>query len=352
MLRRRPVLRTIQDWWIFEDAWLKAPQGKRENLLALRRAVYADIEAARGRPLLVYFADIENPAKAPFSAIEFKDINGFADLVGECADSASVDVLLQSRGGSPEITARIVDILRNRFEEVHFLIPHSAYSAATMLALSGDSITLHPAATLGPIDPQFGRAPAANILRGFENAIARIKENPAIIPVLLPLIEPYYTLNLLEQCKHAAELSKDLAGLWLKRYMFKGRNDREEIIKAAVKYFSDFDEHHAHGRPIGWSSVKDMGLNISLAEGNLAALLREAYLLLQGFFNMSPHAKMYENSSSLTYAHTMPLPPPPPNLPSAQEVQEMIEQTLKNLPPEIVEQMKKDLQKWTKTRRK
>ena len=49
---------------------------------------------------------------------------------------------------------RLVKILRSNFDEVNFLIPHSAYSAATMLALSGDSIVMHPSAVLGPIDPQ------------------------------------------------------------------------------------------------------------------------------------------------------------------------------------------------------
>jgi len=349
MPRRRPALKTIQDWWIFQNAWLSAPPRKRENLLLWRREVYAEIEAARGRPLFVYFADIEERAKAPFSAIDLKDINGFADLVGACASSASVDVLLQSRGGSPEITARIVEILRNKFDAVHFLIPHSAYSAATMLALSGDSVTLHPAAVLGPIDPQIGGAPAANILSGFENAKKAVIDHPALIPLLAPLVERHYTFDLLEQCKHAAELSKALAGLWLQRYMFKGRDDAaiKALIEKAVQYFSDYDEHHAHGRPIGWSSVKDLGLNIHIADGKLAELLREAYLLLQGFLDMSPHAKIYENSSDLTYAHATPAAAPQA-APSEQEtLEEMIKHTLKRLPPEIIERIKKDLRKYT-----
>ncbi|MQY59252.1 MAG: hypothetical protein GH144_06555 [Clostridia bacterium] len=37
---------------------------------------------------------------------------------------------------------------------MRFLIPHTAYNAATMLALSGDEILMDDRSTLGPIDPQ------------------------------------------------------------------------------------------------------------------------------------------------------------------------------------------------------
>ena len=115
--------------------------------------------------------------------------------------SGAVDILIHSPGGRPDATERIVGLLRGKFREVHFLIPHSAYSAATMLALSGDSITLHPSATLGPIDPQINGTPARSIKRGFEKAKRQIaEEGPATLPAYIPLIEKY-TLDLLENAE-------------------------------------------------------------------------------------------------------------------------------------------------------
>jgi len=333
MSRHLRRFRTIQDWFVFEATWQKSSQKGRESLVGdlfqSRRKVYTEIETERGRPLLVYFADPEDRRKARLSAIDPNDIDGFADLANQCKPTKSVDVLLHSFGGSAEVTARIVETLRNRFDEVHFLIPHSAYSAATMLALSGDSITLQPAATLGPIDPQINGIPAANITRGFENAVNRIKENPATIPALVPLIERH-TLALLEECNHATELSRDLASLWLKQYMLKDESDCNKIIEKAVKYFSDYDEHHTHGRPIGWSSLNDMGLKINLADGNLASLMWEAYILLKGFYRISSFAKLYENSFNLSYGYSIPPPKPktPPPIPP-----EILEQIVKNLTP-------------------
>ena len=162
-----------------------------DDFLKLRNACYSDIEKKRGRPLIVYASNFIGNGSAP-NSIDLSDVDGFTDLVNAINDSDSIDVLLHSPGGNPDATERIVGILRRRFAQVHFLIPHSAYSAATMLALSGDSITLHPSATLGPIDPQFNGIPARSIRRGFENIKKKIaEEGPETLPAYIPLIEKY-----------------------------------------------------------------------------------------------------------------------------------------------------------------
>ena len=125
------------------------------ELSQIRLSCYEAIEAIRKRPLLIYASKFINALPNTPNNIDISDIDGFTDLVQSIkGKSDSIDVLLHSPGGQPDATERIVHILRNKFKEVHFIVPHSAYSAATMLALSGDSITLHPSATLGPIDPQ------------------------------------------------------------------------------------------------------------------------------------------------------------------------------------------------------
>jgi len=320
----------------------EAPEGAGERSRALRRQIYAAIEKTRERPLLVYFADTDNPLKVKLSGIDFNDIDGFTDLVNKCERSRSVDVILHSLGGEAEVAERIVKILRAKFETVHFLIPHSAYSAATMLALSGDSITLYPTATLGPIDPQIDGGPAATITHGFENAKKAIKTDPDLIPAYSPLIEQY-SLDLLEECRHATELSEVLVKSWLEKYMFKGQKGNKKTIKDAVDFFSDFNKHHTHSRPIGWDEVKDMGLKIGLAEGKLANLLREAYILLKGHFSATPLAKLYE-SSNVSYGHSIPRTLPASYSQDVQKAQERLKQILKDLPSEQLEQVQKGLQ--------
>ena len=296
-----------------------------QDLLDLRIGCYKAIEALRKRPLLIYCSRFIQapPQVASLINIDLSDIDGFTDLINSIQGSDSIDVLMHSPGGYPDATERIVEILRNKFKEVHFLIPHSAYSAATMLALSGNSITLHPSATMGPIDPQINGTPARSMKRGFEKIKERVKqEGPESLPAYIPLIEKY-TIDLLEQCEDALNLSKILVSSWLKTYMLGDGKDHEEQIKKAVDYFSDYDTHLTHSRPLVFSKTQEFGLNIFLSEGELTELLWEVHLLLDGFFECTAFVKLFENAYGVSWGRQgLPLnqqTPPQPSPPAQQQ---------------------------------
>jgi ClpP class serine protease len=316
---QRKKFKTSQDW----NDFIGTRQSLNgQELFVLRKACYEDIEAYRKRPLLIYatrFLD-SLPQGAP-NFIDLSDVDGFTDLVNSVKGSKSVDVLLHSPGGRPDATERLVTILRSNFEEIHFLIPHSAYSAATMLALSGDSIVLHKSATLGPIDPQINGIPARSIKRGFEKAKERIKvEGPESLPAYIPLIEKY-SLDLLEQCEDSEKLSKELVTNWLKTYMFKNKKGMHKQIKEVVDYFSDYDKHLLHARPLSLEKLKSFKLKIEVADDTLQELLWEAYILLNGFFTVSPFVKLYETSHGVSWGKQLqqvfiaPQPQPQGNTP-------------------------------------
>ncbi|MFH0739615.1 MAG: hypothetical protein V1819_01460 [bacterium] len=296
----RKKFRTVQDWHNF----LQSKQGKISGpeLFEFRKACYLEIETLRGRPLLIYATKfLEGMPPGTPNFIDLSDVDGFTDLINSIKDPASVDVLLHSPGGRPDATERLVGLLRGKFEEVNFLIPHSAYSAATMLALSGNSIVMHPSAILGPIDPQINGVPARSIKRGFEKAKERIaKEGPEALPAYIPLIEKY-SLELLELCDDSEKLSKELVSTWLKKYMFKGEKNVDKKIKKAVSYFSDYDTHLMHSRPLSIEKLTAFGLKIELADNTLQDLLWEAYILINGFFNASTFVKLYENAYGVSW---------------------------------------------------
>ncbi|WEA00097.1 SDH family Clp fold serine proteinase [Mucilaginibacter sp. SJ] len=281
------------------------------DLLTLRKQCYSDIEALRARPLIVYASNFTS-AFAQYAgnsnSILLDDVEGFTDIISNIAANVKeIDVLIHSPGGSPDATERIVSVLRNRFNKVHFLVPHSAYSAATMLALSGDTITLHPSATLGPIDPQLNGIPARSIIRGFENVKEAIKnEGPEALPAYIPLIEKY-TLAQLEQCNDAAALSKELVQTWLAQYMFEGSGDNK-IIEQAVIYFSNYDEHKIHSRPLLFEKINGFNLKIEQSKGELSDLLWESYILVNGFFDAMTFSKLYENNYGLSFGRQMNIP--------------------------------------------
>ena len=242
------------------------------------------------------------PSGTP-NTIDLSDVDGFTDLINSAPDTKAVDILLHSPGGEPGPTERLVQILRNQFDDVHFLIPHSAYSAATMLALSGDSITLHPSAVLGPIDPQINGIPARSIKRAFEKVKEKIaKEGPETLSAYLPLLQKY-SLELLELCEDSETLSKELVSTWLRKYMFRGKKDMDKKINEAVDYFSAYDTHLLHARPLSLEKLAKFNLKIELADETLQNLLWEVHILINGFFHVgaTPFVKLYENGYGISW---------------------------------------------------
>ena len=291
-------IKTSQDWNTFITS---NPQISGNDLLEMRKLCYEEIEKIRKRPLLVYAAKfLDTPPNTP-NFIDLSDIDGFTDLVQSVQNEDEIDILLHSPGGRPDATERIVHILRSKFKKVHFLIPHSAYSAATMLALSGDSITLHPSATLGPIDPQLNGTPARSIKKGFEKVKDLLKkEGPEALPAYIPLLEKY-SLELLELCEDSEKLSKDLVTEWIKTYMLQGKEEFQGQINTAVDFFSDYDTHLLHSRPLILTKIENLKLRVEQAEQNLSELIWEAYIQLNGFFGISPFVKLYENRYGISW---------------------------------------------------
>lgn len=313
-----PRIKTSQEWNSFIST---NPQISGNDLLTLRTSCYQEIEALRNRPLLVYATKLTDVPQSTPNYIDIGDIDGFTDLVHSIKDSDAIDVLIHSPGGRPDATERIVHILRNKFKEVHFLIPHSAYSAATMLALSGNTITLHPSATLGPIDPQINGIPARSIKRGFERVREIIKnEGPEALPAYIPLIEKY-TLDLLELCDDSEKLSKDLVSDWIKGFMLQGTERYEKQIEESVTFFSDYDTHLLHSRPLIISKLKKFDLNIYQADEKLSELIWEAYININGLFSITALVKLYENRYGVSWGkqfQQVPLIPAPPQTQQSQ----------------------------------
>jgi len=291
--------KSSQDWHNFFSS---GQQLNGKQLLDLRLVCYNEIEKLRGRPLLVYATRFIGPLPPGIpNFIDLSDIEGFTDLVNSSSGSKAVDILIHSPGGQPDATERIVSILRNKFDDITFLIPHSAYSAATMLALSGNSIILHPSATLGPIDPQINGIPARSIKRGFEK-VKRIiiEEGPEALPAYIPLIEKY-SLDLLEICEDSEKLSQELVRNWLALYMFNGEKGQKRKIDKAVDFFSNYDNHLLHSRPLVFEKLKPYGLKIEQADSVLEGLLWESYILINGFFSVTPFVKLYECSRGISW---------------------------------------------------
>lgn len=97
----------------------------------LRRAI-SEVEAIRGRPLLVYASNVVRPDVAPFTAIEQTDDLPFAEMIAAVpAASRKVDLFVVTPGGSAQQVSLFVDKMQRRFDHVGFFIPAQCMSAGT-----------------------------------------------------------------------------------------------------------------------------------------------------------------------------------------------------------------------------
>lgn len=61
-------------------------------------------------------------------------------------------LIIQSDGGDPFSSVRIMNLLQNKFETIKAIVPNQAMSAATLMALGADEIYLREKSMLGPLD--------------------------------------------------------------------------------------------------------------------------------------------------------------------------------------------------------
>jgi hypothetical protein len=64
-----------------------------------------------------------------------------------------VDLFIHSNGGEGIVPWKLVTLIREYSSEFNVLVPHRAFSAATLIALGADNIIMHPMGMLGPTDP-------------------------------------------------------------------------------------------------------------------------------------------------------------------------------------------------------
>lgn len=277
----------------------KGPQDSFKN----RQDLINQIEETTKRRLLVYVADINTPD----SILRPEDKTGFSDLIQDIKET-EVDFLINSPGGFAEVTETIVSMLRSKFKNIRFAIPNMAKSAATLLVLSGDKLLMDHRSELGPIDPQVGyrsidgqkNEAAEDILDGFEEAKeALASKGPAATPAYVPLLNKY-TIGLLQSCKNAMKLSRDLAENWLRTYMFQADPNSDKIMEI-VNYFASHGNTLSHNRTIGIDKCLDLRLDVDDLRKpdkvDLAEKLWKLWCLFELHFERTPIHKIYENSS-------------------------------------------------------
>jgi membrane-bound ClpP family serine protease len=195
------------------------------------------------------------------------------------ARNRSLTVMVGTFGGYIEVVQRIVETLRHHYAHINFVVPNSAFSAGTVLVLSGDMIYMNYYSRLGPIDPQveIGRGkmvPALGYLIQYERLVKRATEGKLTLPEVQLMVEGFDQAELYK-FEQARNLSITLLKRWLVRHKFKNwtqtetkkrpvtarmKQDRAEDI---ARQLNDTARWHTHGHGISMEVLKrDLKLKI------------------------------------------------------------------------------------------
>lgn len=200
----------------------------------------------------------------------------------------NIDLFLYSHGGAVDTPYKVVMLIREFCEKFSVIVPFSAKSAASMIALGADEVVMGPISELGPIDPLVKHPEYKDFwipVQAFRCCFEYIEElankssNPEvteiIIKALLNKLDPW----LLGDYEKALKASKQYAESLLSKFML--RNDKARIREVTEALTNSY---YSHGYPICRQEAKDLGLTITEASGELWDVIWKLYLVYEGMF--------------------------------------------------------------------
>ena len=317
---------------IYADYLDKRFSGKdltRERKKQLRR-----IAELRQRHVLVIAADVQNR----LAVLSNEDLLAIRDQLSNIDGGNAIDLILETPGGSGEAAEDIVRLIRDRFPSMGVIVPGTAKSAGTILAMAGDEILMSDESGLGPIDAQItqkGKVFSAHaLLQGMDQIKQEIEETGNLNRIYIPMLQNL-SPGELQHARNVQDFAVELVRNWLERYKFKDwtkhstsgeivtekeKQDRANEIATAL---SDHSRWKTHGRSIKISDLQELGLRITNFGDNhkLADAIRRYYILLRMTFE-SNIFKLFETPTSqiVRFERVNIVGPPMPAQPKANQV--------------------------------
>jgi Serine dehydrogenase proteinase len=122
----------------------------REERLELIEALQ---EARKGRTIIAYVTSTRSGLEAQMAMDAIPVVHRHLQALDTPRGETRIDLFLHSNGGDGTVPWRLVTLIREFCHEFNVLVPHHAYSAATLTALGADHVVMHPMGVLGPTDP-------------------------------------------------------------------------------------------------------------------------------------------------------------------------------------------------------
>ncbi len=291
------------------------------DLSAERKRQLSRISQLRGgNDIFCYAADVMK--QTPLVAIGYPDLLPIKDQLANLSGKA-VDVILETPGGSAEITEDIVKLLRHKYQRVAFIVPGMAKSAGTIMTMSGDEILMDNGSSLGPIDAQISWQGKQFSAHAFLEGLNKIKEevdtkgslNRAYVP-MLQNISP----GEIQFCENALEFSKSLVTDWLNTYKFRTwtkhsksgapvtEQERHTLARKIAEELCNQKTWLTHPRSVKIEDLEKLGLRITDYSQNadLYDAIQRYQTLLQMIFDGTNIYKIFETPTSQIVRFLLP----------------------------------------------
>ena len=194
-------------------------------------------------------------------------------------DRTKLVVCLTTAGGYIEVVQRIAETLRHHYDYVEYVIPDFAFSAGTVLVMSGDAIHMDYYSRLGPIDPQVPRqggsmVPALGYLIRYERLLKKARDGTITLAEIQLLIDGFDQAELYKY-EQARELSITLLKDWLANYKFRNwektetrkmrvtKRMRTQRAASIARKLNNPEKWHSHGYGISMDVLRrDLQLKV------------------------------------------------------------------------------------------
>lgn len=173
-----------------------------------------------------------------------------------------LDIILHTPGGDALGADQIVRALKAHKGRKTFFVPYNAFSAGTIMALTGDEIFLSPIASLGPIDTQINGVPAARLAYVLQAKPPRLIEDDVLAAAL-------HARDRIVEDHHRAVAS------------MKGNYSRGRARRIARTLN---DGYLSHSFPIMYEEARKIGLNVKLGVPEEVFTIVDSFLFESGDF--------------------------------------------------------------------
>ncbi|NMB70398.1 hypothetical protein GYA27_04345 [candidate division WWE3 bacterium] len=233
--------------------------------------ILGSIEKKLGGPVVSYYTT---------GSIVGDDVKYFYTHLKNIGHKEKIFFVLYSSGGDGRSAYRIASLLRSFCDELVIVIPEIAASAATMLALAGDSVVMTPLAYLTAVDTSLthplnpkdkSNNPVRVELEEVKRAASTLikpdnqdKDNLEAYKIMFNYIHPV-AFGSMERASNLSEmLCKDILNL--------RRNpiSADEAEKLTVKLNRDYP---SHGYPITRKKAREIGIPVVDSDAELDTLL-------------------------------------------------------------------------------